>query len=86
MEDYFALVGLPTVGIPSTAKSNFTLESSYLSLGCAKPVKSVYTKSLWNQTVGQIWNGLTTNGKSSNTCKHNCLSRKAYLVDQIRIR
>jgi hypothetical protein len=33
-ETYSSLVGLPMVGLPKDAKSNFTLESTYLSVDC----------------------------------------------------
>ncbi|RMZ72282.1 ATP binding [Pyrenophora seminiperda CCB06] len=35
-ETYSALVGLPIVGLPTTTKSNFTLESTYLTVECSR--------------------------------------------------
>jgi len=35
-ETYSALVGLPVVGLPATGRSNFTLESTYLTVECGR--------------------------------------------------
>ena len=41
-ETYSSLVGLPTVGLPMNGTSNFTLESTYLSVECEKFTQMPY--------------------------------------------
>ncbi|RYN31276.1 hypothetical protein AA0112_g6602 [Alternaria arborescens] len=41
-EMYSALVGLPVVGLPRTGKSNFTIESTYLTVKCGNFKQSPY--------------------------------------------
>ncbi|KAF2681315.1 hypothetical protein K458DRAFT_310114 [Lentithecium fluviatile CBS 122367] len=54
-ETYSSLVGLPIVGLPADGKSNFTLESTYLSVECGNFTQLPYPGM----------NGTTANGNTN---------------------
>jgi hypothetical protein len=69
-ESYSSMVGLPVVGLPSVGKSNFTMESTYLSVDCGSftqmpiPVTkngSTYFDQLEEHFPGIVWKNKTEN-------------------------
>jgi hypothetical protein len=72
-ETFSSLVGLPLVGLPSKGTSNFSLESSYVSVECGKfnqtPWPSVngdtdFTKTNWTEleviAPGYVWPNMSS--------------------------
>lgn len=72
-ESYSSLVGLPIVGLPGSAKSNFTIESTYLIVDCGsfeqKPYPGINGTNISKTDFakleefvpGQIWRNKTNN-------------------------
>ncbi|KAL9097207.1 MAG: hypothetical protein Q9165_000634 [Trypethelium subeluteriae] len=62
-DNFTSLVGLPVVGLPSTANaSSFSMQSAYLSLDCTEQYNASYDASWWRTHLGVVWNSTGGNG------------------------
>jgi len=63
---YASLVGIPVSGVFTAGSSNYTIESSYLSLACQPSINITNNRDLdWEKYLGFVWKNRTLTNQTS---------------------